>query len=96
MWLTIKKVVRDCSTEIDGKTYCPFRVGGLSLIGSGIPTFIGLAIYSTVANPDHHFDMIAFGTAFGAMMTGIGLLAGGVTFKARGELPADNGMNSQQ
>jgi len=94
MWATIRKVVKDCSTEIDGKTFCPIRVGGMSLIGSGIPTFIGLSIFSVIQNPEHHFDMIAFGTAFGAIMSGIALVAGGVTFKARGEIPADNS-NSQ-
>jgi hypothetical protein len=89
MWPTIKTVIKDCTTEIDGKTYCPFRVGGFALSASSFPTFIGLAILSVVADPNHHFDMISFGTAFGAMMSGIGLLAGGVAFKARGELPAN-------
>lgn len=89
MWTTIKKLVKDCTTEIDGKTYCPFRVGGFALSASSFPTFIGLAIFSVVGDPSHHFDMIAFGTAFGAMMSGIGLLCGGVTFKARGEIPAN-------
>lgn len=69
-----------------------FRVGGGLLTMLSVPTFIGLTVYST-ARPEHHFDMIAFGTAFGAMMSGIGLLAGGVAFKARGEMRDD--ANSQ-
>lgn len=89
MFATLKTLVKDCTTEIDGKTYCPFRVGGFALSASTFPTFIGLAIFSVVADPGHRFDMIAFGTAFGAMMTGLGLLAGSVTFKARGETPAN-------
>lgn len=94
MWATVKKVCKDCTTEIDGKTYCMFRVGGSLLTIMGVPTFIGLCIYSTL-HPEHPFDKMAFGTAFGAIMSGMGLLAGGVAFKARGEILPDNSANSQ-
>lgn len=89
MWAMLKKLVKDCLTEMDGKTYCPFRVGGFALSSTGIPTFIALAVYTAVKSADHHFDMIGFGTAFGAMMTGLALLAGGVAVKAKGEASGD-------
>jgi hypothetical protein len=94
MFTVLRKVFKDCTTEVDGKTYCMFRVGGGLLTMLSVPAFIGLTIYSTV-RPEHRFDMIAFGTAFGAMMGGIGMLAGGVAFKARGELHDDDAMNRQ-
>lgn len=90
MWATAKKIFNDCTTEIDGKTYCPFRVGGVALTATSFPTFIGLSIFSVLKDASHHFDMIAFGTAFGLMMSGVAALAGGVAFKARGELKGDS------
>lgn len=95
MWSILKKLINDCLTETDGKTYCPFRVGGFSLSAAGIPTFLGLAVYAVVKSAAHQFDMIGFGTAFGAMMTGLALLAGGVAVKAKGETPAGDSSNPQ-
>lgn len=86
MWQTLKKLIKDCLTENDGKSYCAFRVSGCALTLSGVPTFIALSIFAVLSNPEHHFDMVAFGTAFGFMMSGLALLAGGVAFKAKGEL----------
>jgi len=84
MWSEFKKLLKDCMTEVDGKSYCPFRVGGFALTSTSLPTFIALSVYDVVFH-SQHFDMVSFGTAFGAMMTGIAMLAGGVAFKARGE-----------
>ena len=89
MWLTIKKLIKDCTTEKDGKTFCPFRVGGFFLSASSFPTFIGLAVFAVVKDPSHHFEMVAFGTSFCAMMSGLAMLAGGVAFKGRGEQQRD-------
>jgi hypothetical protein len=89
-WSECKKLVHDCLTENDGQTYCPFRVSGLFLNLMGFPTFIGCSLYSVFR--DHHFDMIAFGTAFGAMLSGCAVLAGGVAMKAR----TDNPLQEQQ
>jgi hypothetical protein len=86
---TLKKVAKDCTTEVGGQRYCMFRIGGCMLTLMGVPTFIGLTVYSTL-HPEHAFDKMAFGSAFCAMLSGIGLLAGGVTFKARGETPPDS------
>lgn len=76
-----KKLLHDVLTENDGTSYCPFRCGGFALSATGIPTLIGCTIYSTHING--HFDMMAFGSAFAAMMGGMALLAGGVAMKAR-------------
>lgn len=81
MWATLKKLLRDCTTENNGTSYCPFRVSGLALNTTSLPTFIGCSIWSTIQTG--HFDAVAFGTAFAAIMGGNALLAGGVAFKAR-------------
>jgi hypothetical protein len=81
MFEQIKKLVKDCLTENNGTSYCPFRVAGASLSVLGIPTFVagGIAsIYKTGA-----LDYITFATGFGAMMTGLAVLAGGIALKAK-------------
>jgi len=77
----LRKLVKDCLTQNDGTSYCPFRVGGAIYSGLSFPAFIFGAIYSTIR--EHHFDYIGFGTSFGMMMGGIALLAGGVALKAK-------------
>jgi hypothetical protein len=81
MWAQLKKLTKDCLTENDNKTYCPFRVAGAMLTSAGLPTFISGVGYNVIHN--HAFDMTAFGMAFGAMMSGVAFLAGGVAAKAR-------------
>jgi hypothetical protein len=88
MWTEFRKFAKDCTTEVDGESYCMFRVGGCLLTLTGVPTFIGLSIYCVVS-PEHHFDMVSYGSAFGIMMSAIALLAGGMAFKARGESRSD-------
>lgn len=83
MWVEFKKLLKDCLTENDAHSYDPFRVGGAVLSGLSFPTFIGCSIYSVVNDPSHHFEMVAFASAFATMLGGIALLAGGVAFKAR-------------
>lgn len=80
MWEQIKRLVKDCLTENNGTSYCPFRVTGLVLAGGGIPTYIGAGI---LAAWQGHFDFVAFGTGFAAMLGGLGMLAGGIALKAR-------------
>ncbi|MEX3764445.1 hypothetical protein [Paraburkholderia phenoliruptrix] len=80
MFDTIKRVLKDCTTENDGSSYCPFRVTGLALAGGGIPTFIGAGIWAAYQG---HFDFVAFGTGFAAMLGGLGVLAGGIALKAK-------------
>lgn len=81
----LKKLIKDCLTENDGQSYCPFRVAGALLTSTSIPTFIGSTLYTVFLN--HHFDYIAFGTAFGAMASGLSVLAAGVGFKAKTDTP---------
>lgn len=81
MFAQLKKLIHDCLTENDGKSYCPFRVSGATLASTGIPTFVAAGIASLINH--HGLDYVAFGTGFAAIMGGLGLLAGGVAFKAR-------------
>lgn len=86
MWAAIKKLLKDCMTEQDGRTYCPFRIAGAGLTSTSIPTFIGLSVWSVVKG-GQHFSATDFSIAFGGMMTGISVLAGTVAFKTRSEAP---------
>lgn len=87
VFASIIKLFRDCLTENDGASYCPFRVGGFALSGSAIPTFIGCTIWTTIRSGQ--FDAVTFGAAFISMMSGLAILAGGVALKARTDTPAD-------
>lgn len=80
MFSILKKLISDCLTENDGMSYCPVRVAGFSLAMTSIPTFIFCAV---MAGLHGHFDFMGFGTAFAAMMGGLGVLAGGVALKAK-------------
>jgi hypothetical protein len=84
MWAELKKLLKDCLTENGNKTYCMFRVAGAFHAVTGVSTFVGGAVYTIVHS--HAFDMQSFGIAFGAMMSGCALLAGGVAMKARTEV----------
>lgn len=81
MFEQAKKLIKDILTENDGKSYCPFRVSGAALSTLAIPTFVAggiVSIYKTGA-----LDYITFATGFGAMMTGLAVLAGGIALKAK-------------
>lgn len=79
----LKTLIRDCLTENDNSTYCPFRVGGAALSVGSIPTFVGGSIYNIIKAG--HFDAMDFAGAFTAMMGGITVLAAGVAIKARSD-----------
>ncbi len=78
--MQMPKLLRDALTENDGRTYCPVRVAGAALTSTGIPTFIGGAVWGAVQA--HGFDLSAFAHAFTVMMGGVALLGGGVAAKA--------------
>jgi len=78
----LRRLIKDCLTENDGKSYCPFRVSGCFIVLLGVPAFILLEVWSVVQQ-GHTFDMTAFGAAFGEMMTGIGILSGAATLKGK-------------
>ena len=64
--MNIKKILRDISTDIDGKTFCYARcTGHLAVI-----SYIGLAISDFVAT--HQFNPVAFGTGFAALIGSVG------------------------
>lgn len=78
---SLTKLIKDCLTENDGTSYCPFRVAGASLSTLGIPTFVAGGITSIVKTGS--LDYIAFATGFSAMLAGLAVLAGGVALKAK-------------
>jgi hypothetical protein len=84
MWTSAKKVIKDCTTENNGESYCAFRVAAMTVIATGFPTFLACTIYTVVRNGT--FDMCSFGTALCAILGGCGVLAGGVALKARTEI----------
>lgn len=83
MFTQFKKMVKDCLTQNDGQSYDFPRVLTVAIASTGFPTFLGLAVYSVYAAPEHHFDMIAFGAGFGAILGGLAAAAGGVAFKQK-------------
>jgi hypothetical protein len=92
MFTTLKKLVLDCLTENDGKSFCPVRVAGFGLAMTAIPTFITCTLYAV--HHTGHFDFVGFGSAFAAMMAGLGVLAGGVALKAKTD--TDSAMTASQ
>lgn len=85
MWATVKKVFKDSTTENNGESYCAFRVAAVALLGTGFPTFLSCTVYTVYRNGT--FDMVSFGTALCAMLSGTAVLAGGVAFKNRSDTP---------
>jgi hypothetical protein len=83
MWAALKKLVKDCLTENNGESYDVIRVVTALVGASGLPTFIGLSIYSVVASTDHHFPMTEFGAAFGLILSGLCAAAIGVGQKQK-------------
>lgn len=81
MFASISKLIKDCLTENNGTSYCPFRVAGAALSTTGIPTFIAggvVSIYKTGS-----LDYITFAGGFSAMLAGLAVLAGGIAMKAK-------------
>jgi hypothetical protein len=85
MFASIKHVIKSCTTENDGESYDMARVVALSMVASGFPAFLALCAYSVYASPEHRFDMISFGTAFGAMLAGVAAVTAGVAMKQRSD-----------
>lgn len=82
----IRKVFIDCCSENDGQSYDLPRVAAFFMVFTGFPSFLALTAYSVYSGPDHHFDMIAFGTAFGAILSGVAMVTGSIAFKQRSDL----------
>ena len=78
--LTLKKVVKDCCTENDGVSFCPFRLMGFITASVGIPIFFGGTIWYSALSKT--FDCFHFAQAFTTFMGGIALLATAVAIKA--------------
>ncbi|MCD4504295.1 hypothetical protein LQR30_09275 [Chromobacterium piscinae] len=82
----LTKCLKDCLTENDGASYCPFRIAGMALAGSGIPTFIWGAVHTVLMTGA--LDYVAFATGFGGMLTGLTVLCAGIALKAKTDRPA--------
>jgi hypothetical protein len=80
VWATIKKVVKDCLTENDGKSYCPVRCFGaaFSIPSIGIFILAGGRMAFQPAFPLHDFAM-SFSIMMGAICAGFGV---GIAVKA--------------
>jgi hypothetical protein len=80
MWSEIKKLVKDCLTENDGKSYCPVRCVGASFSIPSIAIFM-LASGRMALQPNfplHDFAM-SFSIMMGAICAGFGV---GIAVKA--------------
>jgi hypothetical protein len=64
---TLSRVIRDCSTGIDGESYDVGRILGAVMI----LTFIGISVYAYVV-ARQAFDPVTWGTGGGGLFTGIG------------------------
>lgn len=68
MLIALKKFLKDLFSEEDGETGDMIMVCAFA----GFATFLGLEIHSTVFK-GVVFDMIQYGTAYGVMLTGLGI-----------------------
>jgi hypothetical protein len=89
MWNGVSKVFKDCGTENNGSSYDMARVAPMFMVATGFPVFLFLCVYSTIHRIP--FDMIAFGTAFGAMLGGVAAVTAGVAFKQRTDINITDG-----
>lgn len=87
MFALIKTVIKDCLTEPNGTSYDLVRVVALCMSATGFPAFLGFTGYSVYASPEHRFDMVAFGTAFAAILAGIAAVTGAIALKQKTDTP---------
>lgn len=76
MFTTLKTIVMDCLTGIDGVSFDPARV----YLAGAVLTFLGGACVVIVKT--HALDFQAFGIGFGALLAGGGL---GISIKSKTE-----------
>lgn len=88
MFALIRKLFRDCTTERDGKTFCPARVAGFASAISTTAAYVFDSTWTVV----HHggFDAQQFGIGAAAIIGAVGALAGGIAVKAKTESDSDS------
>ena len=86
MFAELQRMIKDCLTGIDGKTYDPARVVGYGASALGVATFLFNSVSSVIHT--HTFDAQGFGIGFGALMGGISAVGAGVRWKS-GTEPTD-------
>lgn len=69
--MDFKKILADCLTENDGKSYCPVRVVGGLLIIPAIFVFLGGAVYMLLKHDSIDLQLFAMSlvTMVGAVTT---------------------------
>jgi hypothetical protein len=80
---TLKKVIHDGLTCIDGITYDPLKVVGYPSAILSIAVYLTAAIVALIKNGV--LDYIAYGTGFTALMGGLLAIAAGVAVKSHTE-----------
>lgn len=83
MWGTLKRILKDCATGIDGRTYDPARVAGYGTALLGVCAFVFNSVWTTLHGAA--FDPAGFGTGFGLILGGVAAIGGGVALKAHTE-----------
>ena len=73
------RVVKDMATTADGETFDAGRIIGYGLCLAGCCGFVFCAIWSVIH--DTKFDMQSYGIGFGALMTSLAAVAGGLKLK---------------
>lgn len=82
MWESIKKIIKDCCTGIDGTTYDPARVVGY---GSAATLVIAYAFALVIRAIGGQFDAQAAGIGSAALLGGVAAVGGGVALKSKTE-----------
>lgn len=80
------KVIKDCSTGIDGVTYNPVRLIGYMSCTAAILTYLGNAVWLVFTKDS--FDYVQFATGFSILMTGLIAVGAAEAVKTKTEPPA--------
>ncbi len=89
MWQTVKRMVKDCLTENDGKSYCPVRCVGTAFSLPSIAVFLTAGCRMAF---QPNFPLHDFALSFSIMMGGI---AGGLGLGIAAKALTDNQAQSQ-
>lgn len=90
MFDTIKKVIHDSCTGIDGVTYNPVRLIGYSSCVGAVIVFFANSVYMAFTKAT--FDYMAFGTGFGALMVALAAVGTGEAIKSWGKTEPTNSL----
>lgn len=83
MWQTLKSIIHDGVTCLDGKTYDPLKIIGYPSAVTTILIYLSGAVVQLVEKGT--MDFMAFGAGFTGICTGLCALAAGVAVKSHTE-----------